>query len=171
MKRIILFFSFFLMCCVCWSQKLITPSELIVVYATSDDGFLNVREAPSSKARILGTLPLCFHGLGRGILLESGERWSKVKIENDIVGWVYNKYLGYQSWYEGKGKPKLVAKYAPTLLYTDNYADDGPKYIPYGTVRQGLILADEDELLEDGYYVLKAGHDYLFIKQTDVDVE
>ena len=91
MKRIILFFSFFLMCCVCWSQKLITPSELIVVYATSDDGFLNVREAPSSKARILGTLPLCFHGLGRGILLESGERWSKVKIENDIVGWVYNK--------------------------------------------------------------------------------
>ena len=114
---------------------------------------------------------MCFHGLGRGILLESGERWSKVKVNNDIEGWVYNKYLGYQTWYEENGKPKLVAKYAYTPLYTDNYADDGPKYIPFGTVREGTIIADEYELLEDGYYVLKTGHDYLFIKKDDVVVE
>ena len=171
MKRVFLFLSFFLMCGAVWSQKVITPSVLTVVFATSDDGFLNVRERPSSKAKILTTLPMCFHGLGRGILLESGERWSKVKVNTDIEGWVYNKYLGYQTWYEENGKPKLIAKYAYTPLYTDNYADDGPKYIPFGTVREGTIIADEYELLEDGYYVLKTGHDYLSIKKDDVVVE
>ena len=50
MKRVFLFLSFFLMCGAVWSQKLITPSVLTVVFATSDDGFLNVRERPSSKA-------------------------------------------------------------------------------------------------------------------------
>ena len=171
MKRLFLSFGMLLMCSVLWSQRVLTPDVLTVVYATSDDGFLNVRERPSSKAKILTTLPLCFHGLGRGILLESGERWSKVRVNNDIEGWVYNKYLGYQTWYTGNGKPKLIANKYYTPLYTDNYADDGPKYIPYGTVRQGMILADEYELLDDGYYVLKTGHDYLFINKDDVIVE
>ena len=72
MKRILLSFGLLLMCSALWSQKTITPDVLTVVYATSDDGFLNVRERPSSKAKILDRLPLQFHGLGRGILLESG---------------------------------------------------------------------------------------------------
>lgn len=96
-----------------------------------------------------------------------GERWSKIVVDN-IVGWVYNKYLGYQSWYTGEGKTRLVAKKQPTPLYTDNYADDGPKYLPYGTIRKGTVLADDYELLKDGYYVLKTGHDYLFINKDDV---
>lgn len=174
MKRIMFLFATLFVCGALWSQtkmKTVSPSELTVVFATSDDGFLNVRERPSGKAKILGTLPLCFHGLGRGILLESGERWSKVRVDNSIEGWVYNKYLGYQSWYEGNGKPKLIAKLAYTPLYTDNYADDGPKYLPFGTVPKGTIIADEYELLDDGYYVLKTGHDYIFIKKEDVIIE
>ncbi len=39
-------------------------------------------------------------------------------------------------------KPTLVAvKRDP--LYTDNYADDGPKYLPYGTVEEGTILGSK----------------------------
>lgn len=167
MRRIIFSFALFLTCHLLYAQKTVTPGELTVVFAISDDGFLNVREKPSNKGKILTTLPMCFHGLGRGILLESGERWSKVVVDN-IVGWVYNKYLGYQSWYTGEGKTRLVAKKQPTPLYTDNYADDGPKYLPYGTIRKGTVLADDYELLKDGYYVLKTGHDYLFINKDDV---
>lgn len=172
MKRIMFLFATLFVCGTLWSQKTVTPQVLTVVYATSDDGFLNVRESPSSKAKILTTLPMCFHGLGRGILLERGERWSKVRVENSIEGWVYNKYLGYQTWYEDNGKPKLVAKFHNTPLYTDNYADEGPKFIPYGTVREGTIIADvyDADEVED-YYVLKTGHDYLFIKKEDVIVK
>ena len=165
MKRFLLSLSLFLTCGALWSQDV-----LVVVFATSDDGFLNVRAQPSSKAQILTTLPMAFHGLGRGILLEQGDRWSKVK-DDGIVGWVYTKYMGGQSWYFANGKPKLIAKYKYTPLYTDNYADDGPKYVPFGTVEEGTILADDYELLDDGYYVLKTGHDYLFINKDDVIVE
>lgn len=120
MRRIIFSFALFLTCHLLYAQKTVTPGELTVVFAISDDGFLNVREKPSSKGKILTTLPMCFHGLGRGILLESGERWSKIVVDN-IVGWVYNKYLGYQSWYSGEGKTRLVAKnsqppYTPTTM-------------------------------------------------------
>lgn len=175
MKRIMFLFATLFVCGALWSQntqKTLTPSVLTVVYATSDDGFLNVRERPSSKAKILDQLPLQFHGLGRGILLESGERWSKVRSNNNVDGWVYNKYLGYQTWYSDNGKPKLIAKWAYTPLYTDNYADEGPKFIPFGTVKAGTIIADEYDADEvEGYYVLKTGHDYLFIKKEDVIVE
>ena len=172
MKRIMFLFATLFVCGALWSQKTVTPQVLTVVYATSDDGFLNVRERPSSKAKVLTTLPLCFHGLGRGILLERGEKWSKVRVENSIEGWVYNKYMGEQNWYTGNGKPKLVAKQYYTPLYTDNYVDEGPKFLPYGTVKQGTIIADEYDADEvEGYYVLKTGHDYLFIKKEDVTVE
>lgn len=166
MKRVIFIFSLFLMCTGSWSQEVFT-----VVYATSSDGFLNVRERPSSKARILSTLPVRFHDLGRGILLQRGERWSKIRVNNSVTGWVYNKYLGYQTWYTGKGKSRLIANLAYTPIYIDNYADDGEKYLPFCTVGKGVILADEydaDEL--EDYYVLKTGHDYLFIKKEDVIV-
>ena len=84
MKRIMFLFATLFICGALWSQKTVTPQVLTVVFATSDDGFLNVREHPSSKAKILTTLPMCFHGLGRGILLERGEKWSKVRVENKI---------------------------------------------------------------------------------------
>lgn len=134
MKRFLFSLGLFLMCNSLWSQIV-----LVVVYAISDDGILNVRAQPSSKAQILTTLPMAFHGLGRGILLEQGDRWSKVKV-GDIVGWVYTRYMGGQSWYSDSGKPTLVAAKRETPLYTGNY-------------------------------VLKTGHDYLFINKNDVIVK
>lgn len=164
MKRIFFSLFVFFMSTALWSQNVLT-----VCYATSDDGFLNVRALPSSKGMVLTTLPLAFHGLGRGILLEYGKQWSKIRVEN-TVGWVYTKYMGTQNWYSQNGQPKLVAKKEITSLYTDNYSDEGPKYVPYGFVEKGTIIADEYELLQDGYYVLKTGHDYIFINHDDVDV-
>lgn len=164
MKRIFLSLCMFLMSSALWSQ-----GTLIVCYATSDDGFLNVRAEPSSKADIVTTLPMAFHGLGRGILLEYGDVWSKVRVENK-TGWVYTKLMGLQRWYTRNGNPPLVAKKEIVSLYTDNYSDEGPKYLPYGYVGKGTVLADDYELLENGYYVLKTGHDYIFIDKDDVIV-
>ena len=102
-------------------------------------------------------------------LLEYGHRWSKVRVDNR-TGWVYTKYMGTQSWFTHNGQPRLVAKKEITPLFTDNYSDEGPKYLPYGFVAKGTILADEYELLDDGYYVLKTGHDYIFINEDDVEL-
>ena len=42
-------------------------------------------------------------------------------------------------------------------------------YPLFTTVKKGTIIADQyDEI--DGYYVLKTGHDYLFIKKADVEI-
>ena len=141
---------------------------LTVVYATSDDGFLNVRAQPSSNGAIIGKLWMQSHGLGSGVLRQKGEQWSKVSV-GDVTGWVYTKYMGTQSWYNGSGRNILVAKLDNTPIYGENYADEGP-YPFFTTVKKGTILADEYDEIE-GYYVLKTGHDYLFIKKNDAEIK
>ena len=87
--------AFVMMACAAGAQTL-EPSAFTVVFSTSDDGFLNVRDQPSMKGRVVTKLWIPMHGLGSGVLIESGEKWSKVSVGKEI-GWVYNKYLGYQS--------------------------------------------------------------------------
>ena len=135
-----------------------------VVYATSDDGFVNVRESPSAKAAIIDTLWMMFHGLGNGVLVEEQVGWSKVSVR-DHVGWVNNHFIGSQCWYYGEGDSILVAAKAPTPIYGENYADEGD-YPLFTTVKKGTILAD-DFIIHEGYYNLLTGHDYLFIKLDD----
>ena len=139
-----------------------------VVYATSDDGFLNVRSEPSNKGKVLTTLPMAFHGLGDGMLLEKGDQWSKVKV-NKTVGWVYNKYLGFQTWYTGKGKHKLIANRDNMALYGEDYSGENRKPVLF-TVDKGVILAD-DYTEENGYYILWTAHDNLFIRKKDAIVK
>ena len=138
-----------------------------VVYATSDDGFVNVREAPSAKAAILDTLWMMFHGLGNGVLVEDQVGWSKVQV-GEHVGWVNNRYIDYQRWYDGEGDSILVAGKDPTPLYGENYADEGD-YPLFTTVKKGTILAD-DFIIHEGYYNLLTGHDYIFIKLEDAQI-
>ena len=150
------------------ASKVGQPKVFTVVYATSDDGFLNVREKPSVKSKILGQLYGQVHGLGTGVLLEKGNTWSKVTV-GDVTGWVYNKYLGYQTWYDGKGKITLIAGRENMPIYGEDYVGEGNNPI-FTTVKKGTKIADhfnEDE----GYYVLLSGHDYLFIKKQDVKLE
>ncbi len=145
-----------------WAQ---VPKELVVVYAVSDDGFVNVRAQASNKARILTKVNMMFHGLGNGVLRESGKKWDKVSVGN-TTGWVYNKYLGYMSWYTHEGDTILVANKDNTPVYTDNYTGEGPMPV-FTHVKKGTILADKFES-NDNYYVLTTGHDYLFIRKQDV---
>ena len=135
-----------------------------VVFATSDDGFVNVRESPSAKAAIIDTLWMMFHGLGNGVLVEDQVGWSKVSV-GEHVGWVNNHFIDYQRWYDGEGDSILVAAKDATPIYGENYADEGD-YPLFTTVKKGTILAD-DFIIHQGYYNLLTGHDYLFIKLED----
>jgi hypothetical protein len=138
-----------------------------VVYAISDDGFVNVRETPSAKAAILDTLWMMFHGLGNGVLLETQEGWSKVSV-GEHVGWVNNRFIDYQRWFDGDGDSILVAAKDPTPLYGENYADEGD-YPLFSKVKKGTILADHF-IIHEGYYNLLTGHDYIFIKLEDAEI-
>lgn len=140
-----------------------------VVYAESDDGFLNVRLSPSMKGEIATKLWMLDHGLGRGVLLEKGKQWSKVSVDG-IVGYVYTKYLGQMTWMAGSG-PKIVAN-KNAVIYCEDNAEGTLK--PFYTIPKGTIIADTFfEHSFDGveYYELRTGHDYLFVKKTDVIVK
>jgi hypothetical protein len=140
-----------------------------VVYAESDDGFLNVRSEPSMNGKVLTKLWMQDHGLGRGVLLEKGKQWSKVSVDG-IVGYVYTKYLGQMTWMAGSG-PKIVAN-KNAVIYCEDNAEGTLK--PFYTIPKGTIIADTFfEHSFDGveYYELRTGHDYLFVKKTDVIVK
>ena len=163
MKRLLVLLSLLLMCGALNAQDIFT-----VVYATSDDGFLNVRSEPSNKGKILTTLAMAFHGLGDGILIEKGDQWSKVQAHGK-TGWVYNKYLGYQTWYTGKGKHKLIAARDKMPLYGEDYSGENRRPL-FGTIPKGTIIAD-DFTEENGYYILWTAHDNLFIRKKDAIVK
>lgn len=138
-----------------------------VVYATSSDGFLNVRSQPSTQGEIIGQLYIKSHDLGNGVLIKQGATWSKVKVGN-TTGWVYNKYLGRQTWYDGKGSKALYARHNLNV-YAENFSGEGERPI-FTTLKAGTLIADRFE--EEGdYYVLMTGHDNLFIKKSDAIVK
>lgn len=143
------------------------PEVFTVVYATSDDGFLNVRRQPTTKSPVVEKLYSIFHGMGNGVLLEKGPTWSKVSVWGK-TGWVYNKYLGYQTWYKGGGKPVLVATRDDTPIFGENYADDGDLPV-FVRVKKGTVIADQFEE-HNGYYELQTAHDFLFIRKEDATV-
>ena len=143
-----------------------TGKVFTVAYAVSDDGYLNIRSLPGMNGRVIGKLWMQDHGLGRGILLERGQTWSKVCVD-DVEGWVYTKYLGTQTWVAGHG-PKLIAKEDPTAIWVGNNADGGLNV--FCAVDKGTIIADT--FFDHGeYYELRTGHDYLFVRKTDVIVK
>ena len=144
------------------------PEVLTVVYATSDDGFLNVRSQPSTKGDILTKLWMQSHGMGNGVLREKGEKWSKVSV-GEVTGWVFTKYMGSQTWYDGKGAKKLIAARDNTPVYGENYAD-ADEYPLFTTVKKGTILGDHFEEYK-GYYLLRTAHDNLYIKKEDVIIK
>lgn len=144
------------------------PEVLTVVYATSSDGFLNVRTEPSTNGDIIGKLWMQSHGMGSGVLRKKGEKWSLVCV-GDVTGWVYTKYMGTQTWYDGKGAQKLIAASDNTPIYGENYAD-ADDFPLFTTVKKGTILGDHFEEYK-GYYLLKTAHDNLYIKKEDVIIK
>lgn len=162
MKRIFLTLAICLASTTLWAQGIFT-----VVYATSDDGFVNVRSRPSTRARIVSKVYPFYHGLGNAVLRSESGNWSKVSVGN-ITGWAYTKYLGQMTWYTGKGSKQLVAASANTPIYVEDLSDEGRKPV-FTTVSKGTIIADEFQ--EEGdYYMLITAHDNLYIRKRDAKV-
>ena len=123
-----------------------------LVFAISDDNFVNLRTEPNSKATIIERIDMMMHGLGQGILLEekSGD-WVSVKV-GEMVGWANSKFLGEQNWYTGTGSKVLVANAPVTTIYGEDYTGEGdmPEFT---TLEKGTVIADDFQ--ENGeYYVL-----------------
>lgn len=162
MKRVFAFFAAVVLCGSVWSQNVLT-----VVHATSDDGFVNVRTQPSSKAPVVEKVYALMHGLGNGVLRGKQGAWSKVSV-GSVTGWAYTKYLGTQDWFTGEGDSILIANKENTPIYMDNLSDDDEDVV-FTTVKKGTILADQFEKNET-HYILITGHDYLFIRHEDAKV-
>lgn len=159
MKRFLSVMAVLMVGCAIWAQEVFT-----VVYATSDDGFVNVRKQPSMKAPVLTQLWVINHGLGNGVLRGKSGNWCKVSV-GKVTGWAYAKYVGELNWYEGNGQPRLVAAKVDTPIYVESM-EDGSKNIFFTTVSKGTVIADKFQEDND-YYVLITAHDNLFIKKTD----
>ena len=144
---------------VMWAQNVFT-----VVYATSDDGFVNVRKRPSTSAPVISKVWMFSHGLGNGVLRGQSGNWSKVSVGND-TGWAYTKYLGTLNWYKNDGRPRLVANKTQTPIFVESM-EDGSKHPLFTTVPKGTIIAD-DFTEDGGYYMLMTAHDNLFIRKSD----
>ena len=162
MKRI---FSFFFACLL--SSAMYSQGVFTVVYATSDDGFVNVRERPTMKAGVVEKVWMFNHGLGNGVLRQRGDKWWKVSV-GKTTGWAYAKFLGTMTWLKGNGSKRLIAAREHTNIYREDYRD-GSKTQWFASVKKGTIIADDFEVEYD-YYVLKTAHDNLYIKKTDAIV-
>ena len=93
------------------------PSVFTVVFATSGDGFLNVRDQPSMKGQVVEKLWMLMHGLGNGVLVESGPKWSKVRV-NGVTGWVYNKYGTTVMAQPNSWLPSTICLSIVTIMWT-----------------------------------------------------
>ncbi|MCR5151729.1 MAG: SH3 domain-containing protein [Prevotella sp.] len=164
MKRLFISFIALLAVCTMSAQRVFT-----VVYAISDDGFVNLRQSPSAKARIIGRIMQFNHGLGDGVLLgESRGNWAKVRVGN-VTGWANANYLGTMTWVKGVSPTKIIAKSPRTNIYRETYVDGESKAF-YSWVPKGTILADD--FGEEGqFYVLKSAHDNLYVNKKDVFVQ
>ena len=65
------------------------PSSATLVFSTSSDGFVNIRQAPSAKSAILGSLYT--GGDGAALLSVHGD-WMKVRYGN-VEGYVKSRYV------------------------------------------------------------------------------
>lgn len=160
MKRIIFTLSLLFACCALYGQQVFT-----VVYAVSDDGFVNVRKEASSKSPILAQINAPMYGLDDAILLSDGNPWVKVKV-GKAVGYANKNYLGMISWFTGKGKqPAIISNKDNVKIYKE--AGEGKQV--FTTIGRGVVIADTYD--SDGnYYVLETAHDNLYVKKSDVDV-
>ena len=71
------------------NQTVVAPATSPMVYSNCYDGYLNVRQAPTTKSQIVGKLKNGYEGAE---LLGVEGTWSKVRV-NGVVGYVASKYL------------------------------------------------------------------------------
>lgn len=162
MKRLLTIFA--VLAAVSFSAS--AQNVFTLVYATSDDGFVNVRETPSTKARVVEKVYEFSHGVGNAMVLGYSGNWTKVSC-NGKVGYAYSKYLEEQTWYSASDSKRIVAT-TNSRIYGEDYSGEMGKPVAY-VVKPGTIIASQYE--EDGqYYVLTSAHDNLYVRKQDVKV-
>lgn len=153
-----------LMLCICGfvnAQRVFT-----LVYAISDDGFVNIRATPSASGKVVGQVYGMLHGLGNAEKIGQVDGWTKVKKDN-VVGYARTKYLECQTWCYGSS-PRIVAKKA-TPIYGEDFSGESATGVggKLYTVPAGTIIADTYKS-NSRYYILTSGHDNLYIPKSCV---
>lgn len=77
-----------------------------LVYSVASDGYVNVRQAPSARSKVIGVLAT---GRKGAVLLSSKGTWWKVRVD-DVTGYVNSKYVQL-------GTKPAVVKNLPEFYY------------------------------------------------------
>ena len=167
MKRLMLFFAALVMCGAMYAQGVFT-----MVNADAYDGFVNIRQTPSSKGKVIGRMNnYLSHGIYEGVKLGQQGGWTKVK-SGGVVGWCYSKYVQEINWYDGSGRYIIVAAKSSTPIFQES-GEGTPGFVH--SVKKGTIIADYDDLsenlTEDGYYILMTAHYHYLVRKSDVIVK
>lgn len=104
--------------------------------------------------------------LAKRVLIEKGDSWSKVSTKG-IVGWVYTKYLGFQTWYKGTGSSILIANLPQTPIYENAEVDE--ENYKFTSVKKGTVIADSYKDIGK-YYALETSGTSLLVKKEDVKI-
>lgn len=154
-------------------SNFIPETILKIPYATSNDGFVNIRSIPSNDGEILGKVSM----FGNGVILGTEIDYYKVN-NGEVTGYCYSKYIDYHTWYDGAGSKRLVAtKDCP--LYS-GYSEGNAA--PLATIPVGTIIGDKfykdnpddyQSIIEKGdCYVLNTPFDNEWkVKKSYVTVE
>jgi hypothetical protein len=166
MKRLMLFFATLVMCGAMSAQGVLT-----LVIGDAYDGFVNIRQTPSSNGRVVDKLYNGGSGNAGGIKLGRKGNWTKVKVDNK-VGWCYSKYVS--EWnYVNNQRYVIIAAKPNTAIYSDYHYNDVGTLKLWTTVPKGTIIADFNNLSEHsngGYYWFGAHVCYL-VRKSDVIVK
>lgn len=130
-----------------------SPATTNLVFADSYDGFVNIRQQPSGKSAILGTL---VNGGEGAVYLGSSGSWYKISL-NGIVGYVKNDYvtIGTPSsspvstkkvYYVVIGSWNNLSNAKSYYCYVPDVLDGGPIYkaVANGKVVYRMCVAECD---------------------------
>lgn len=152
----------------CISSLVNAQRVFTLVYAISDDGYVNIRATLSASGKVVGQVYGMLHGLGNAEKIGQVDGWTKVK-KGNVVGYARSKYLECQTWCYS-GSQRIVAKKS-TPIYGEDFSGEsatGVGGILY-TVPSGTIIADTYKIYGN-YYMLTSGHDNLYIPKSCVQV-
>ena len=128
----------------------------IKVYSNCYDGYLNIRAEPTSKSKILGTLP---NGPKGAELLGVEGKWSKVRV-NGVVGYIWSADV--------KSTPTDPVYISASDVVGTWYACDGAKWGEYSIKSNGkysLLIYDT----ESDYGTWYLSHDKIVLKSSQFD--
>lgn len=135
-------------------SNFIPETILKIPYATSNDGFVNIRSIPSNDGEILGKVSM----FGNGVILGTEIDYYKVN-NGEVTGYCYSKYIDYHTWYDGAGSKRLVAtKDCP--LYS-GYSEGNAA--PLATIPAGTIIGDKfyNDNTDDCQSIIEKGDCYI----------